>query len=166
MDLKFVLLVFGIVFLIVLLTRKAIVKVKKDRETRVESGVVKSLPQKPKFTEEQFNRSWKSLSYLLLLAAAGNLYMVYTAIGEAFATGSVILWIDAVFSLAAAVAAVLIWRFRNKKNVYFYFIFTMVPIIMFMSIQGSGPKQKALIHLFPLVLLYFVLKPIWESMKE
>jgi hypothetical protein len=35
-----------------------------------------------------------------------------------------------------------------------------------MSIKGTPFKISALIHLFPLVLLYFALKPIWAGMKQ
>jgi hypothetical protein len=73
-------------------------------------------------------------------------------------------WIDASFSFAAAVSGVLIWHLRTKSMVFLYFGFTIVPIILFMSIKGF--KIDALIHLFPLVLLYFVLKPVWENMKN
>jgi len=41
----------------------------------------------------------------------------------------------------------------------------MIPLFLFMSIKGSPFKISAMIHLFPLVLLYFVLRPVWEFMK-
>jgi len=44
-------------------------------------------PEKPVMTEEHFNRSWKALSYILLLAGAGNLYMAYNAVTKAIQTG-------------------------------------------------------------------------------
>ena len=166
-DLKFVALVFGIILLVVLGVRQGLKKAKKMQETGTKPVKNKELPQKPKMTEEQFNKSWKNLSYLLLLAAAGSLYMVYMAAKSALSAVPAlawIYWIDAGFSLAAAVAGVLIWRLRTKSMVFLYFGFTIAPIILFMSIKGF--KINALIHLFPLVLLYFVLKPIWESMKN
>jgi len=165
-DLKLVLLVFGIAFLVVLLTRKAIRKVKKDQEIQEKSPKNKLPVAKLKLSEEQFNKSWKSLSYLLLLAAAGNLYMVYTASQAAISSGLFFFWVDAVFSLIAAVAAFLIWRTRQKTWVYIYFGFILIPIAMFMSFKGPGFKESALIHLFPLVLLYFVLKPVWDNLKN
>jgi len=165
-DLKLVLLVFGIAFLVVLLTRKAIRKVKKDQEIQEKSPKNKLPVAKLKLSEEQFNKSWKSLSYLLLLAAAGNLYMVYTASQAAISSGLFFFWVDAVFSLIAAVAAFLIWRSRQKTWVYIYFGFILIPIAMFMSFKGPGFKESALIHLFPLVLLYFVLKPVWDNLKN
>ena len=118
-------------------------------------------------TEEQFDRSWKNFSYLLLLAAAGSLYMVYMAIKATLSAVPGIAWVywfDAVFSFAAAIAGVFIWRMRTKFMVFLYFGFTIVPILLFMSIKGF--KINALIHLFPLVLLYLMLKPIWENMKN
>jgi hypothetical protein len=166
-DLKFVALAFGIILLIVLGVRQSIKKAKKKQETSGTTVKKKEVPIKPRLTEEQFNKSWKNLSYLILLAAAGSLYMVYVAIKSALPadpTVSWVYWIDAGFCLAAAVAAVFIWRLRTKSMVFLYFGFTMVPIVLFMSLKGF--KINALIHLFPLVLLYFVLKPIWESMKN
>jgi len=68
--------------------------------------------------------------------------------------------------LTAAVAAFLIWRTRQKTWVYIYFGFILIPIAMFMSFKGPGFKESALIHLFPLVLLYFVLKPVWDNLKN
>ncbi len=167
-DIKIIALVFGIILLIVLGVRQAIKKVKKQQQ---ESG---SQPEKqrkvveaPKLTDEQFNASWKSLSYLLLLAAAGSLYMVYVAVKSALsiAPGAAwVFWIDAASSFVAAVFAVLSWMKRTKSMVYLYFAFTILPIVIFMSIKGF--KINALIHLFPLVLVYFVLKPIWQNMKD
>jgi hypothetical protein len=166
-DLKFVALVFGIILIIVLGVRQGLKKAKKLQETGVKPVKNKELPQKPKMTEEQFNKSWKNLSYLLLLAAAGSLYMVYMAVKSALASSTGVAWVywfDAGFSLAAAAACVFIWLLRRKTMVFLYFSFTIIPILLFMSIKGF--KINALIHLFPLVLLYFVLKPIWESMKN
>lgn len=166
-DLKFVALVFGIILLIVLGVRQGLKKARKLQESGAIPVKKKELPQKPKMTEEQFDKSWKNLSYLLLLASAGSLYMVYMAVKAALASDPGLAWVywfDAVFSFAAAVAGVMIWRLRTKSMVFLYFGFTIVPIILFMSIKGF--KINALIHLFPLVLLYFVLKPIWENMKN
>lgn len=166
-DLKFVALVFGIILLIVLGVRQSIKKAKKKQEANPTPQKPKIVPEKPRLTEEQFNKSWKSLSYLILLAAVGSLYMVYIAVKAALPADpavSWVYWIDAGFSLAAAITAVFIWKLKTKSMVFLYFGFTMVPIILFMSIKGF--KVNALIHLFPLVLLYFVLKPIWESMKN
>jgi len=166
-DLKFVALVFGIILLIVLGVRQAMKKVKKQQESGALPAKNKPVPQKPKLSEDQFNKSWKSLSYLILLAAAGSLYMVYMAAKLALTSASGtawVFWVDAGASLAGAVAAVFIWRMRTKSMVFLYFAFTMIPILLFMSIKGF--KINALIHLFPLVLLYFVLKPIWENMKN
>lgn len=166
-DLKIVALVFGIILLIVLGVRQSIKKTKKKQETGTVRSKAKEPPPKPKLTEEQFNKTWKSLSYLIFAAAAGSLYMVYVAVKSALemAPGVAwVFWIDAVFSLAAAVAAIFIWRRKTKAMVFLYFGFTMIPIVLFMSIKGF--KVNALIHLFPLVLLYFVLKPIWDNLKN
>jgi hypothetical protein len=169
-DIKFVLLVFAIIFLVVLLVGKAVKKVRKDRLTAIPPSKKTSPIQEKVLTEEQFQKTWKSLSYLLLVAAAGSLYMVYTAVKSALdpqmASVAIIYWIDAVFSLAAAVIAFFIWKKKTKTMVIVYFLFTLIPILMFMSIKGTPFKISALIHLFPLVLLYFVLKPVWSNLEN
>lgn len=163
LEIKTILLVFGIALLVVILTQKAIKKVKKERIEHPELQKKPQIVEKPQLTEIQFQKTWKSLSYLLLLAAAGSVYMVYTAVKSGITSGLFIFWIDAGFSFAAAVSAMLIFIKRSKSMVFLYFGFTIVPIMMFMSIKGY--KLNALVHLFPLVLLYFVLKPIWNNMK-
>ena len=166
-DLKYVALVLGIILLIVLGVRQGLKKARKQQETSIKPLKTKETPQKPKLTEEQFNKSWKNLSYLLLLAALGSFYMVYMATKSALASVpevAWVYWVDASFSFAAAIAGIFIWRLRKKTMVFLYFGFTIAPILLFMSIKGF--KINALIHLFPLVLLYFVLKPIWLSMKD
>jgi sterol desaturase/sphingolipid hydroxylase (fatty acid hydroxylase superfamily) len=167
-DLKFVALVFGIVFLVVLLARKAYKKVNQERIAHGRIAQPRKTVEKAKLTDEQFEKTWKSLSFLLLLAAAGSLYMVYNGVRSALTvqSGAVIFWIDAFFSLAAAIAAVFIWLTKKKVWVFIYFIFTIIPIFMLMSIKGQALKISALIHLFPLVLLYFVLKPVWENLEN
>jgi hypothetical protein len=166
-DLKFVALVFAIILLVVIGVRQSIKKAHKRLEQDQKPAKIKELPQKPRMTEEQYSKAWNSLSYLILLAAAGSLYMAYTAVKSALAADSAVawvFWIDASFSFLAAVAAVIVWRKPSKSMVYLYFGLNLVPIILFMSIKGV--KINALIHLFPLVLLYFVLKPIWVNMKD
>jgi hypothetical protein len=169
-DIKFVLLVFAIIFLVVLLVSRAVKKVRKDRLSVVPTSTKPSPIQENKLTEDQFQKTWKNLSYLLLVAAAGSLYMVYTAVQNALnpqiAPVAIIYWVDTLFSLAAAVTAFFIWKKRTKTIVVIYFLFTLIPILMFMSIKGTPFKINALIHLFPLVLLYFVLKPVWSNLEN
>lgn len=166
-ELKYLLLIFGIMFLAIFLVRKAVKKVKKEQETKGSTTKAPAPVEKPKMTEVQFAKSWRNLSYLLLLAAAGNLYMVYTALRNVFDSANAwVWWIDAVFSLLAAVAAVIIWRKKEKLWVFVYFIFTCIPVFLFMSIKGVNFKVSALIHLFPLVLFYFVLQPVWSNLKN
>jgi hypothetical protein len=165
-DLKFILLTFGIVFLLVLLTRKAIKKVTGDKASQPVAKKGSEPASKALLTEAQFDRSWKSLSYLILLAAAGNLYMVYTAVKAALSSGLVFFWIDAGCSLLAAVAAVVLWKMRTRTWVFLYFTMTALPVMMFLSLKGPGFKESAMIHLFPLVLLYFILKPVWANLKD
>jgi hypothetical protein len=158
-DLKTGLLIFGVVFLMVVLTRKAIRK-----QTALPSDQAKTThkpePQvKPRMTEEQFNKSWKSLGYLMLLAAAGNLYMAYNSLTGALETQSYILWMDTVFSLAAAVLAVLIWRLHRKNLVIAYLVVTVIPIMVFMS---TGHSLDGILRLFPLMLVYFAVQPVWD----
>ena len=145
------------------ITRVVIRKQKTAASTTGKPVRVPSTQARPRMTHEQFNRSWKSLSYLLLLAAAGNLYMLYRSVSGALETGSYILWIDAVFSLAAAVIAVLIWKLHQRSLVIAYFVVMVIPIMFFIS---TGHSLDGLIRLFPLVLVYFVVKPVWEYMDE
>lgn len=169
-DIKFVLLVFGIIFLVVLLVSRAVKKVRKDRLSAAPPMTKTTAKPENVLSQDQFQKTWKSLSYLLLVAAAGSLYMVYTAVRSAvdpqMAPVAVIYWIDAFFSLAAAVTAFFIWKKKTKTMVVVYFLFTLIPILMFMSIKGTPFKISALIHLFPLVLLYFVLKPVWNNLEN
>jgi hypothetical protein len=168
-ELKYYALIFGVILLIVYAYRRAIKKVQSKHQDQLKEKVpyIPATPsEKPGLTEEQFNRSWKALSYMLLLAGAGNLYMAYTALRSAIQTGGLwVWWVDAAFSILAAFFAYLTWRKRSKNWVFAYFIATMIPLFIFMSIQGPPFKISAMIHLFPLVLLYFVLKPVWNDMQ-
>lgn len=170
-ELKWYALIFGIILLIVFAYRKAMKKVRSDQEAKMKAQSAYKPPaavSKQGMTEEQFNKAWKSLSYMLLLAGAGNLYMAYTALVSAMnaSFGKWVWWVDVVFSILAAVAAFLIWRRKEKLWVFVYFFFLLIPIFLFMSIKGQPFKISAMIHLFPLVLLYFVLRPIWDGLKN
>jgi len=163
LEIKTVLLIFGIVLLILVLTRKAIRKQKTQPLSPVKSAQAPAPEIKPRMTEEQFNKSWKSLSYLMLLAAAGNLYMLYNSVRGALETQSYILWIDAVFSLAAAVIAVFIWRLHRRNLVIAYMVITIIPVMFFIS---TGHSTDGIIRLFPLMLVYFAVKPVWEYIDQ
>jgi len=169
-ELKYYALIFGVILLLLFTYRKAMKKINSDQEKKrkAQSGYKATVPvEKPVMTEEQFNKSWKYLSYMLLLAGAGNLYMAYTALKSALQPGGLwVWWVDAVFSILAAVAAFFIWRKKEKIWAFIYFIFLLVPIFLFMSIKGTPFKISAMIHLFPLVLLYFVLRPVWDGLKQ
>jgi len=166
-EVKYLVLVFAIMFLGVFLVRKAVKKVRKDRTQSAPERKVQTVIQKPIMTSEQFEKGWKAFSWFLLLAAVGNLYMVYRAVVSAVNPGGLwVWWIDAGFSLLAAFALLAVWKTRAKIWVFFYFGLTLVPIFLFMSIKGAPFKVSALIHLFPLVLLYLALKPIWAGMKD
>lgn len=168
-ELKYYALIFGVILLIVFAYRKAIKKVQtKQQEQIKEKDRYKPATTTDKLvmTDEQFNRSWKALSYMLLLAGAGNLYMAYSAFRNAIQVGGLwVWWVDAAFSILAAIFAFMMWRKRSKNWVFAYFIATMIPLLIFMSIKGTPFKISAMIHLFPLVLLYFVLRPVWSYMK-
>lgn len=162
LDLKTGLLIFGFVFLMLLVVRSVTRKQKERSSGQVKSTLAPASEVKPRMTAEQFNKSWKSLSYLLLVAAAGNLYMLYNSVIGALETGSYFLWADSLFSLAAAVIAVLIWRLHLRILVILYMVVVVIPIMFFIS---TGHGLDGLIHLFPLVLVYFVVKPVWEFME-
>ena len=170
-ELKYYALIFGVILLILISYRQVVKKVQRSPETRHKEkpGHKAAAPvqvENPRMTEEQFKRSWRNLSYLLLLAGLGNLYMAYTALSKAVAMPSVwVLWVDVLCSVAAAIFAVLIFKFKTKIWIFAYFIATMIPMFLFMSIKGQEFKISAMIHLFPLVLLYFVLKPVWNNLE-
>jgi len=164
LELKTVLLIFGVVFLMLVLTRKVLgrQKTRSISQAKPAQAPATAPVTKPRMTQEQFDKSWKSLSYLMLLAAAGNLYMLYNSVRNALETRSYILWIDAVFCLAAAVIAVFIWRQHRKDHVIAYMAVTIIPIMFFLS---TGHSTDGIVRLFPLVLVYFVVKPVWEYME-
>ena len=170
-ELKYYALIFGVILLILIAYRQAVKKVQRDRETKIRGkpafrATVPAQVEKPRMTEEQFKHSWRNLSYLLLLAGIGNLYMAYTALTKALANPDLwIWWVDVVCSVAAAAFAVLMWKLKSKTWIFAYFIATMIPMFVFMSVKGSEFKISAMIHLFPLVLLYFVLKPVWNNLE-
>lgn len=159
LDLKTVLLIFGFVFLLLAVVRAVLRKQKVQPSSQIKSTPVGTPELKPGMTDEQFKKSWRSLSYLMLLAAAGNLYMLYNSVVGALETGSYFLWIDAFFSLAAAVMAVLIWRLHRRNLVIAYLIVTILPIMFFIS---TGHSLDGIVRLFPLMLVYFAVKPVWE----
>lgn len=171
---QFYILAFAIILLIVVGVRQSIKKARKRVEETAVPRKGKEPPSKPKLSEDQFQKAWNSFSYLLLVAALGSLYVVYTAVKAAILPVNNgiawVYWVDAVFSFAAAISATLIFFKKTKSMVYLYFGFMLVPILLFMSTNNdqnpSAFKINALIHLFPLVLLYFVLKPVWENMKN
>jgi hypothetical protein len=163
LELETVLLIFGFVFLLLLATRRVTRKQKTPPAVSGRPAQSPALDARSRMTAEQFNRSWKSLSYLLLLAAAGNLYMLYRSVTGALETGSYILWIDAVFSLAAAVIAILIWKLHQRSLVLAYFVVMVIPIMFFISTRHP---LDGLIRLFPVVLVYFVVSPVWDVMDE
>ncbi len=162
LDLKTVLLIFGVVFLLLVITRNVIRKQKSRSLLQDKPAQAQKPTTKPRMSEDQFNKSWKSLSYLMLLSAAGNLYMAYNSLMGALETMSYILWIDVVFSLVAAVMAVFIWRLHRKDLVIAYLVITIIPIMIFMS---TGHSLDGITHLFPLMLVYFAVKPVWEYME-
>ena len=170
-ELKSYALVFGVILLILIAYRRAVKKVQRNREIRQKEKPASRATapvqvEKTRLTEEQFKHSWRNLSYLLLLAGVGNLYMAYTALTKALAMPTAwVWWVDVVCSVAAAVFAVLMWKLKSKTWIFTYFIATMIPMFVFMSVKGQEFKISAMIHLFPLVLLYFVLKPVWNNLE-
>ena len=89
-ELKYYALIFGVILLILIAYRQAVKKVQRDRETKIRGkpasrATVPAQVEKPRMTEEQFKHSWRNLSYLLLLAGVGNLYMAYTALTKVLA---------------------------------------------------------------------------------
>ena len=170
-ELKYYALIFGIILLILIAYRQAVKKIQRNQEARHKEkpGNKAAAPvqvDKIRMTDEQFKHSWRNLSYLLLLAGVGNLYMAYTALTKALNSPSGwVFWVDVVLSVTAAIFAVLIFFVKTKTWIFAYFIVTIIPIFLFMSLKGQEFKISAMIHLFPLVLLYFVLKPVWNNLE-
>ena len=159
LDFKTILVIFGVFFLLILFTRKAILKQKASPapgEKPKDRGAVKAI------SAADFQRAWKSLGYLLFLAAAGHLYVLYLAVRAALESGSYVYWVDSVFCLASAVAVVMIWRRKRQGMVLVYAGLTILPIFFFMS---TGHSLEALMRLFPLVLVYLVVQPVWPAMS-
>lgn len=169
-EIQTVLLIFGISLLALMFIRRSIRKQKSlaAGKTSAAPAAKPRLPvEKQPMTQEQFNRSWKTLSYMMLLAGAGNLYVAYTAVGDAMqstnATETAIRYGDAVFAIAAVVMSVIVFSRPRRRWVYVYLILTVIPIMFFMS---TGHYTDALVHLFPLILVYFVVQPVWSFLKE
>jgi hypothetical protein len=166
-ELKYYALIFGVVLLLVYAYRKATKKVRKDQEAKAKMASEYSLPkrkEKPVMTGRLFPLL-EEPSFLMLLAGAGNLYMHITIMSLLETDGLWVWWIDAFFPSPLRVLRFLLWRRKTKNWVFAYFMATLIPLFVFMSIQGTNFKISAMIHLFPLVLLYFVLKPVWGYLK-
>ena len=161
-DYKTIFLILGILFLVVIFTRKAILKQKQELEHPVRPPKIQPKKQGLELSDVQFERQWKSMSYLLFLAALGNLYSAYVSIRGALETMSTVFWIDGSLSIAAAIVAVIVWRKRNKDLVYGYMGIIILQVMFFLS---TGKYLIAMVHLFPLVIVYLVVKPVWNRMS-
>jgi hypothetical protein len=162
-DYKTIILIIGILVLVVILTRKAILKQKQELVNPVRPPKIKTLKKDEiDAADLQFEKQWKSLSYLLGLAALGNLYSAYLSGRSAYTTLSTVLWIDCGVSVIAAIVAVVLWRKKTKDLAYTYMGIIIVQVMFFLS---TGKYLIAMVHIFPLLLAYLVIKPVWNSMK-
>lgn len=162
LDYKTIILVFGILVLAVIFIRKAILKQKQELENPVRPPKIQSKKKGTELTDSQFEKQWKSMSYLLFLAALGNLYSAYVSIRGAIETMSTVLWIDGFLSMIAAAVAVIFWRKRLKDLAYGYMGIIILQVMFFLS---TGKYLIAMVHLFPLVIVYLVVKPVWDKMS-
>lgn len=162
MDFKTLILILGIILLVVIFTRKAILKQKQELEHPVRPPKIQPIKQGLELSDIQFEKQWKSMSYLLFLAALGNLYSAYVSIRGALETMSTVWWLDGSLSIAAAIVAVFVWRKHNKDLVYAYMGIIILQVMFFLS---TGKYLIAMVHLFPLVIVYLVVKPVWNRMS-
>lgn len=161
-DYKTIFLVVGILLLVVIFTRKAIMKQQKEMENPVRPP--KNMPKKKGeiLTESQFELQWKSMSYLLFLAAIGNLYSAYVSGRNALITMSTVLWIDGAMSVIAAITILVFWRKKLKDIAYAYMGIIILQVMFFLA---TGEYLVAMVHVFPIVLVYLVVKPVWNSLE-
>ena len=118
-DYKTIFLILGILFLVVIFTRKAILKQKQELEHPVRPPKIQPKKQGLELSDVQFERSMeKYVLSIVPCGASGNLYSAYVSIRGALETMSTVFWIDGFLSIAAAIVAVFVWRKRNKDLVY------------------------------------------------
>lgn len=162
MDYQTIILIAGILILIVIFTRKAILKQRQWLENPVRPPKEKEKKKASAISDIQFDRQWRSMSYLLFLAALGNLYTAYNSGRSAVETMSTVLWIDCGLSILAAIVAITLWKKKLKDITFLYMGIVILQVMFFMA---TGKYIVALVHVFPLVLVYMVVKPVWDSMK-
>ncbi len=160
-DYKTIFLVVGIIILIAIFTRKAILKQKRELENPVRPPKVKPKKNGHVLTDVQFEIQWKSMAYLLFLAALGNLYSAYISFRSAMSTMSTVLWIDGALSVIAAVTIIIFWRKRVKDIAFAYMGIIILQVMFYLA---TGQYLIAMVHVFPIVLVYIVVKPVWDSL--
>ncbi len=161
-DYKTIFLVVGILLLVVIFTRKAILKQRKEMENPVRPPKIMPKKKGEVLTESQFELQWKSMAYLLFLAAIGNLYSAYVSVKNAMITMSTVLWIDGALSVIAAITIIIFWRKRLKDIAYAYMGIIILQVMFFLA---TGEYLVAMVHVFPIVLVYLVVKPVWNSLE-
>ena len=97
--------------------------------------------------------------YLLFLAALGNLYSTYISFRSAMSTMSTVLWIDGALSVIAAVTIIIFWRKRVKDIAFAYMGIIILQVMFYLA---TGQYLIAMVHVFPIVLVYIVVKPVWD----
>lgn len=161
-DYQTILLIAGILVLVVIFTRKAIIKQRQWLENPVRPPKEKTKKKTAEISDTQFKTQWRSMSYLLFFAALGNLYTAYNSGRGAMETMSTVLWIDCGLSIVAAVIAIFLWQKKLKDITFGYMGIIILQVMFFMA---TGKYIVALVHVFPLVLVYMVVKPVWDSME-
>lgn len=162
MDTKTLLLIAGIIVLIVIFTRKAILKQKREMQNPVIPAAVQRTKAEKEKSVRKLELHWRSTAYLLGLAAIGNLYSGYLYGRKALETMSTAYWLDTGLSLAAAVVALFLWR---KKAQDLALLFAGIILIQVMFSIATSQIIVAITHAFPLALVYLVVKPVWEDMQ-
>jgi len=162
MDIWKIALAVGILILVVIFTIKAINKQKKELAELTPPARVTHNKQQEEKANQRVARQWKATGILLDLAAIGNMYSAFVSTSSALKNGSWILWIDAGLSVIAAVVVMVLKLKRDLNLVYLYVGIILLPSLFFLA---TGQYIPAVIHLFPLVLVYLVINPVRKDMK-
>jgi hypothetical protein len=75
---------------------------------------------------------------------------------------STVLWIDGAMSVIAAITILVFWRKKLKDIAYAYMGIIILQVMFFLA---TGEYLVAMVHVFPIVLVYLVVKPVWNSLE-
>lgn len=156
-----IILIAGISLLLVMFVRKAIRKA-KERGTNPPARQTQVTVVERKESVKRVNAQWRAMGYFFGLAALGNLYSAFLFYRKALPTMSTVYWLDAGLSLLAALSALLLWKKRSQDFVVLYAAWIIIQVMFNISINE---KLVAIIHSFPLLLVYLAVKPVWKDLE-